>query len=156
MKRKTHHKHVRETNAGKAISAYVILNKKREVVAYVSVFHTTTINGHQKWVDVYQPKDPSENKFTQYVGRTLNEALHGAVIDGVTLYDDSSDDEASKKILDKYLNAKNEEERNKLMQKAFKAGMIFTNWRKHGWTALYYLGGMDRLKNFGYEVIQAF
>jgi hypothetical protein len=165
-------KQVRETAAGKSISAYVILNKKREHVATVQACYT---DGGVCYVDVWneykvsktQTDGPQQKRAGGYGYDKFTNALRGMVIDGVTLNDHCGQDEASQRLLKQYQDhmRKVKPEFRKSSQahwenKVSKLGMRFANFKRiddEFWIfdSLYYESGLDKLTLLGYSVIRA-
>ncbi len=151
-----HVKQVRETIAGKYLSAYLVLSPVGHEVATIHVYKTQNSKGPLKWVDVFQPRS-QDNGFSQYKGRDLTNAMAGGKIDGITLYDDCQTDEALQYLLLHYKLAKTESEKMHIVKMGQDLGASWCNPGlddEPGWTQLYYITGLKRLEYFGYRVIQ--
>lgn len=144
-------KQVRETAAGKSISAWVIINKKN--------VHIATVQAHfgnsEARVDVWGIGTMlHQGKAGGYGYDKMTAAMAGAVIDGIKLYDHCGghNDKAIEKALAQY--NKDKTLQNKIEKRL---GARFTNWssEKQAYTSLYYCSGLDRLSALGYRIIQA-
>lgn len=143
-------KQVRETSAGRSISAWVILKKGKYIATVQAHYGNSLVT-----VDVW------DNSGRIYAGKAggygydkFTSALSGAVIDGHKIYDHCGQDGKSQKLLKSYHGGKSYEACLKL---ANKIGCHFANWRteKQNYMSLHYISGLDRLRTLGYEVIQA-
>ena len=204
---------VRETAAGKSISAWVLLNKKGQHVATVNAYFP---NGGGCKVDVWNLGQSAVNnscaaaiKFgklsakaatkaledckknrdwisdderqqwaafdlfgmQQSSGNDIEGALAGLVIDGQYLFDHCSKDAHTEKLLTAYHKAMHAHPDHTLptnhlyakgMQKdwdikAQKIGASFANWscNTNSYGSLFMHGGLRRLQELGYTVIQA-
>lgn len=165
-------KQVRETSAGKSISAYVILNKKCKEIASVHAHYSD--NG-VCLVDVW---DFSRGELQQARAGgggydKFTACLMGLTIDGIKLTDNCGTDKRTEKILKQYIDGKITAE--EATKKANRIGARFANYRTffngiprdsfegdqekaevtHRWTSLYLEPGLDKLTALGYTVIQA-
>jgi len=206
-------KQVRETSAGKSVSAYVVLNRKGQHVATVNAYFP---NGGGCSVDVWNCGQPAVNAcwnaakkcgklsesgiakalanctknrdwigddeheqwaafdlfgMQQSSGNDLEGALDGLVIDGQYLFDHCGKDAQTVKLLAKYHKAMHAHPDHaqptsylyaKGMQKewdikAQKLGAYFSNWSSNtnSYGSLFMQGGLRRLQELGYTVIQA-
>ncbi|QBQ74419.1 hypothetical protein BcepSauron_039 [Burkholderia phage BcepSauron] len=195
-------KQVRETAAGRSISAWVILNRRG---VHVATIHAHYADSGTVTVDVFHTSDDATFRSMRAVGglkkgetfvygkpehaRSFDAmqcqqgraggggydkvvaAMRGMVIDGVTLYDHSSRNPSTERMLASYLkvhraltaqgadDARMREFHAEWRDKADKLGMQFANWagdRQTGhYTSLYTVGGIDRLSKLGYQVIRA-
>lgn len=207
-------KQVRETTAGAAISAFVVLNKKGEHVATVNAHYSS---GGRVSVDVWNIGDAVVRSFEtarrngrlsdaalakhasrapdyytdqgeceQWAARDLfglqqasaggygydkfAAALAGLIIDGHTIANHCGQvpecEKARQRILAQYLKAAKVGEagdltsRQKWQKKAAAIGANFCNWRTDEsgagyWNDIHFESGLDRLRAFGYRVIQA-
>jgi hypothetical protein len=160
-------KQVRETAAGKSISAYIILNQKGEHVATVQAAYlnsgTVMVDVWDKHSLIYQGKagGGGYDKFTA--------ALAGAKIDGYTIYNHSEGVwvDASERIFEKYPELTNIMRQyltigstNDVIIKAElqAAGAEFANLKSTEkgcfYQSLYYKAGLERLTAIGYKVIK--
>ena len=146
-------KQVRESNDAKGISVYVIL-KRGKHVATVQAHHTQSRTQVDIWTSELQHQKTAHgfgyDRFAQ--------ALSGAVIDGVRIYDHSETVYGKEKsLLERAL--KNQpldyNEREEYWAKlAKKHGIEPANYRTgYGWESAFYCSGLDRLKKMGYTVI---
>jgi hypothetical protein len=205
-------KQVRETAAGKSVSAFVVLNKKGEHVATVNAYFP---NGGGCTVDVWNLGQSANNNawaaaiksgklskagvekalaeatknrdwvsederaqwaafdlfgLQQSRGNDIEGALAGLVIDGQYLFDHCGKDEQTAKLLAKYQAARGElvaqwvhdsegqvRDLQKIWdEKAKRIGASFANYQTgKGYTSLFMAGGLRRLQDLGYTVIQA-
>lgn len=206
-------KQVRETAAGKSVSAFVVLNKKGQHVATVNAYFP---NGGGCSVDVWNLGQSAVNNswaaaikcgklskaglekalagatknrdwisdderaqwaafdlfgMQQSTGNNLESALDGLVIDGQYLFDHCGKDDQTVKLLAKYHKAMHAHPDHveatsylvaKGMQKewdakAAKIGASFANWSSNtnSYGSLFMHGGLRRLQELGYTVIQA-
>lgn len=92
----------------------------------------------------------------------LTAAISGLVIDGHKLTDHCGEDATSKKLLNAYAKAETQEGKQKIVERARKAGYSFNNWSgtggycptgKEGYQSCYKLSGLDYLRALGYRVI---
>lgn len=152
-------KQVRETSAGKSISAWVILrNNGRHVATVQAAF----LDSGNVLVDVFGPHSLDfQGKAGGYGYDKLTSALSGAVIDGITLYNHSVgnyDPENPKypelhKLWKRYERAESHSET--WYEEARKIGASFANYKNGKFTSLYFVSGLERLTFLGYKVIQA-
>lgn len=114
--------------------------------------HARWSNG--KWrVDVY---DTQKMTF-QGSGSTINSALAGAQIAGITMTDDAVKSKAAERWLHNYLNGEvgGYESRNKFWaQQAQWNGLLLTNLKDGQFTACYEIGGLEKLTAMRYKIIQ--
>lgn len=134
-------KQVRETKSGGEISAWIILNKKKEHVATVQAFYGQTV-----LVDVWHMKSDTplqQGKASGYGYDKFTAALSGLVIDGHEMTDHCGG------RLEKKGGWKHEEKAKK--------GYRFANWdnEKKVYTSCFRLEGLKYLQDIGYTVIQA-
>lgn len=143
-------KYVNETNAGKSISAYVILNKKGKCVGKVTAYfgESSVLVNVFSDIDGFQSARKSGYGYDKFTA-----ALDGLKMDGVELYDHSSRADAT----DRALKAIKKMSHTLAIEYAEKRGMRVANWDndKKQYTSVFMEGGLDRLKSFGYKVIQA-
>ena len=163
-------KYVKETTAGKCISAYVITDKKgnwiADVIAHfgnsrvlVNVFAKGENDGS---IQTGTASGYGYDKFTA--------ALSGLKIAGITLNDHCGQDEKTEKLLKQYKSGKLTDEQ--LKSKAKKIGASPANYSKYingqrsynfvgneskakvtySWDSVYYASGLDRLTALGYKV----
>lgn len=142
------------------VSTYVVL-KKGKHVATVHVMYTSA----RCQVDVYNyGKGENSRQVGSASGGNYNlydAAIHGLVIDGITLFDAGYQDMVTQKLLTRYKKAvganghHDKELRSKWEKKAEKIGARFCNYSDGCWQSLHYLSGLARLDLMGYEVINA-
>lgn len=155
-------KQVRETTAGKSISAYVILNKKGEHVATVQSHYS---NGGTCTVDVWSENgDPlQQGRAGGYGYDKFAAALAGLKIDGHTMADHCGDvpeqSAAKARLFSAYRKALGKPgfDQKAWNAKADKLGARFANYRSEdgGYSSLHFESGLDRLTMLGYRVISA-
>lgn len=145
-------KQVRESNAAKSLSAYVIF-KKGEHIATVQAYYA---NSGGVSVDVWDKHSLShQGKAGGYGYDKFTAALSGAVIDGVKLYDHCGGyDEAEMAIKLKAVKLYQTSE-VKAKRFAAKHGLQFANWRDGKPTSAFFESGLNRLSALGYTVISA-
>lgn len=155
-------KQVRETKAGQSISAYIILNKQRHEVANVQIYYG---DSGRVQVDIWNygkyNKSMPEHKELQQVSAggggydKVAAAMRGMIIDGNMLFDHCGQDDRTRRILQDYTDGKISEEQARA--KAEKIGARLTNYdgKTNKYRSLFYNGGLDRLSDMGYKVIQA-
>lgn len=150
-------KRVRETNAGKSISAYVILNRKGEHVATVQAHFA---DSGRVTVDIWHTAHDEEKPWTSlqqgsaggYGYDKFTAALSGLIVDGHKLTDHCGESATPPK------GRKTWPQGAKPPQ-----GFSFANWinadrsenGEEGWTSCYRLEGLRYLEAIGYRVIQA-
>lgn len=146
-------KQVRETAAGQAISAWIILKEGK----HIGTVHAHYSNGGVCTVNVWDRNTPPQfGKAGGYGYDKFTAALSGMTIDGVRMYDHSVGDENTACILKEYQRVFTEGEYTEaIVNHAKGLGMKFANYSIKGWSSCHYIGGLDRLKALGYTVIQA-
>ena len=90
-------------------------------------------------------------------------ALSGAVIDGHTIYNhsvgnynkDNPQYPDLNQLMQRYGRNSNKQDEAYWRNEADKIGASFTNYHDGKYTSLYYVSGLDRLRSFGYKIIQA-
>jgi len=144
-------KQVRETQAVKQISAYVIISPKGEHVSTVQAHFT---NSGMCRVDVWGKHELIyQGKASGYGYDKFTAALAGAKIDGWQIYDHCGQNDESQRILNESKILGHEDN---FVQAEIKAlGMSFSNCSNGEYKSLYYLSGLERLKALGYNVITA-
>lgn len=151
-------KQVRETKAGKSISAWVVLDKKNKVVANVQAHYS---DSGAVTVDVWTPNgELQQGRASGWGYDKTVAAMRGIIIDGITLTDHCGEDEASKRLLKRYIKAAGAGEINRETQKnwgkkAAKMGARFANWSDRHYNSLHIEAGLDRLASMGYRVLTA-
>ena len=149
-------KRVSDTQAGKKISAYVIL-KAGKVVGKVNAHFSQGYNGITVTVNAwdYSGDGMLQHRKVTYGG--IEAALHGMVIDGVELNDHSHEDERCKKVLKNYQKKEPGERRAYEEYCKKKYGISFANWSEtvKGFTSCFYHGGLQKLSHMGYNVVCA-
>ena len=144
-------KQVRETAAGKSISAWVVLKNGKEVATVQAHYGQSRV-----MVDVWDyGKELQQGHAGGYGYDKFTAALRGLIIDGQTMYDHCGQNDETKKILADYKAGKiNQKQAD---NKAKKIGARFANWRQdeNKYSGLYMLDGLNRLSAIGYTVIQA-
>ena len=144
-------KQVRETKAGKSISAWVIL-KDGEQVAQVQAHYS---DSGVVQVDCWAAPEWGlmQGKASGYGYDKLTAALSGMVIDGQRIYDHCASDEKTEAILQQYKDGELDEQT--FRRELSHIGATYSNWAKGRWQSAHYLSGLSRLKELGYKVIQA-
>lgn len=154
-------KQVRETAAGKSISAWIILNKDGQHIATVQAHYS---NGGVVTVDVWDKSTLiHQGKAGGYGYDKFTAAISGAVIDGVRIYNHSVTSDETAAELASFTDAllKGDwDTRNYLIEYIRKMhGMESANWvSKDGKsypTSMHYIDGLDRLTAMGYKVLKA-
>lgn len=142
-------KQVRETAAGKSISAWVVLKDGKQV-AQVQAHY-----GNAVQVDIWAAPEWNlqQGRATGYGYDKLTAAMSGMIIDGVKIYNHSVSDKVLTDILDQYKAGKLDEQR--FRRELSKVGAQCANWENGRWESVFYISGLDRLKEMGYTVIQA-
>lgn len=146
-------KQVRETAAGKSISAYVVLNASGAYVATVQAHYS---DGGTCTVNVWDRNKPLQEARAGGGGYDkFTAALSGMYIDGHRLYDSSTSDIATGTIMAAYHDGTLSYEDARAELGAL--GAHFTNWMHATgrWESTYFIPGLDRLKALGYTVIKA-
>jgi hypothetical protein len=144
---------VTETKAGKAISAFVILNKKGKHIATVRAHYS---DAGRVTVNVFDFKTTFQaGSASGYGYDKFTAALRGLTIDGHKMCDHCETDEKTKAILKSYLSGKIADATAK--RRAERIGASFANFDGNSkkWQSLYYISGLDMLRAIGYTVIQA-
>lgn len=163
-------KQVRETNAGKSISAWVIL-KNGVHVATIQAFYG---DSGQVSVDVWHTAPIVDGSFPElqqgyasgYGYDKFTAALAGMTICGVLMTDHCATNDQTFELLKQYQikvtraqRRGNSTERieNRYKTIAATIGARFSNWdaEKGYWTSLYLTSGLDKLGGFGFNIIQA-
>jgi len=145
-------KRVSETTAGKSISAWVVL-KKGQCVAKIQAHYG---DSGRVQVDIWDNGRELQQKTAGGGGYDkLAACLRGCTVGGVELYDHCGQDKQTEKILSDYHQDKISLE--DATSKARKIGAYFTNWEEGTgkFSSLYIRGGLDRLRDMGFTVIQA-
>lgn len=165
-------KYVSETKAGKSISAYVVLNKRGELVATVSAHHS---DGGTCLVNIRQEQAAAE-KSAKAAGVSVDDmyfqrdtasgfgydrfaaAMRGLWIDGHKMADHCGTSEKTKRLLAAYIKAApfaSAEDEKKWYEKARKVGAEFANWNSGAgrYGSLYVRAGLGALESMGYQVI---
>ncbi|MFA7347337.1 MAG: hypothetical protein WCZ86_06225 [Desulfurivibrionaceae bacterium] len=150
-------KNIYDTEAAKKLISAIVLNRKGELVAKILGYRASYGN---TWVQVCGTSQPRRR------AHDLDSALHGLVIDGVTLYRQCVSPDDAAKILT-HVNKLELKARlggqglDPVTQKAIrsyldKRGMDVWNWRtaEGGWTSVFYTSGLARLEQLGYRVIR--
>lgn len=174
-------KYVSETNAGKSISAFIVLDKTGKQVAKIQVFYGSTVlvnvwaqqlDGLWGNIQIGRAGGYGYDKFTA--------ALSGMEIMGIKLNDHCGQDNKTKAILKNYIKAVKEgKPTEKYMLQAKKIGAHFANYSTYFkvdgkyienynfegdkettektmfYNSLYYSSGLDRLRDLGFTVLQA-
>jgi len=144
-------KYVADTTGGKSISAYIVLNKKGDYVAKVTAFYS---NGGTCLVNVFSDLDGFQYATARGGGYDkFTSALAGMQIDGIRLFDHCGRTEGTKALQDKLPRLSLEV----AQKRAANMGASLANYDsgKGHYTSVYMDSGLDRLKAFGYRVIQA-
>lgn len=157
-------KYVCSTAAAKQLSAWVVLNKKGEHVGTVRAHFGGGTYGSSVTVNIWCNR---EGDVQVGRGNNLESALHGLTLDGHTLYDHSSKNAETERLMEAYIHDK-ERIQPKMDQacwdnKARKIGAYFANWSSRHeafvgrarFASLFMYGGLKRLDVLGYQVIQA-
>lgn len=176
-------KQVRETKAGKSISAWVILKAGKDIATVQAHYG----NSGQVTVNVFNyGNNRSAEKGCQYGSASgygydkETAALSGLEIDGIVLNDHCGQNEQTEKLLRQYIaymkredSTKEGEEQHR--RKVDKIGASFANWstfydglasynfegdkekakKVSYYTSLYLKSGLDLLRALGYQVIRA-
>lgn len=144
-------KQIRETAAGKSISAWVILKDGKEVATVQAHYSQSRV-----MVDVWDyGKDIQQGYAGGYGYDKFTAALEGLTIDDQKLYNHCGQCDETKAILANYKTGKITQEQ--ATKKAEKIGARFANWQqsKGKYSDLYMLDGLNRLSAIGYTIIQA-
>lgn len=153
-------KQVRETQAGKAVSCYVVL-KDGKICATI---HSHYSKSGLCTVDVWEKSLVHQGRAGGYGYDKFTAALSGAVICGVKLYDHCVGVSVGQfdhfnqrhpelaEILSPYLNGRITEQEAKEM--AAKLGAEFANRQDRKYQSLYYASGLERLRLLGFQVEQ--
>lgn len=144
-------KQVRETAAGKAISAYIILNPEGKHVATIQVHNS----GSASRVDVWDGHDLKQGRATGWGYDREKAAMAGLSIDGHKLYDNAGRDETSEAILARYHAGKLTDVQTRDALRVIGAGLSNYSHANQRWESAHYAPGLDRLTALGYKVIQA-
>lgn len=143
-------KQVRETAAGRSISAFVILKKGKEV-ATVQMHHS---NGGTVTVDIWNGNNKIQQSRAGGGGYDKKvAAMQGMTVDGIVLNDHCGEDKRTERIFKAYTEGKLSQEQAE--SKAKRIGANFANYRGGKFTSLHLAGGLDKLSLLGYTVIQA-
>ncbi len=140
-------KQVRETAAAKSISAWVILKEGKEIATVQAYYSNAGVVQADVW-DALTGTLSHQRRAGGYGYDKLTAAMSGAWIGGIQIYDHSVHCEAAMK---EYLAEGHE----RAVEELF--GVQFANWsRETGkYESCFYHSGLDRLKSFGFQVIQA-
>ena len=157
--KKLSRKQVRETSAGKSVSAWVILrNDGRHVATVQAAF----LDSGSVMVDVWGPHSlEHQGKVGGYGYDKFTAALSGAIIDGIKMFDHSVGNYDPKNPQFKDLDIlfkryqRDVEHSQKWNDEARNIGARFANYKDGKYISLYYISGLDRLTEMGYNVIQA-
>lgn len=144
-------KQVRETAAGKSISAWVVL-KDGNVVATVQAYYGQS----RVMVDVWaNGMELQQGHAGGYGYDKFTAALYGLIIDSQKMYNHCGQNDETRAILADYQSGKLTEKQAKT--KADKIGACWANYRQETkkYSDLYMLDGLNRLSAIGYTVIQA-
>ena len=146
-------KQVRETVAGKSISAWVILKKGKEVAAVQAHYSNSRVLINI-W-DKASGYDMQVGSAGGYGYDKFTSALSGLTIGGITLNDHCGTDKRTTRLLKAYHNGTITLEQAE--KRAAKIGARFANWQtdKGQWMSLFLEPGLDKLKCLGFTVIQA-
>lgn len=142
-------KQVRETAAGQKISAWVVLKEGKQV-AQVQAHYGNVVQ-----VDIWATPEwkLQQGRAGGYGYDKLIAAMAGMTIDGVEIYNHSVSDKSITDILEQYKAGKlNEQD---FRRELSTQGAQCANWSNGQWQSVYYISGLDRLKEMGYTVIQA-
>lgn len=137
-------KQVRETQAGKAISAYVVL-KDGKICATI---HAHYSKGGVVTVDVWEDRLTYQGRAGGYGYDKFTAALAGAAICGIKIHNHCETSDRSQAVLKAYQNG--EIDLAEAKEQAALIGARFAN----GNTSLYYESGLEILRHFGYIVHQ--
>ena len=149
-------KQVRETAAGQSISAYIILNRRGDMVGNVQSHYS---NGGTVTVDCWaygaKRKDLQQGRAGGGGYDKFTAAIRGMFIDGVELFDHCGKNKQSERILKMYHKGTLTEDQAR--KRANKIGARFANFDQetHKYKSLHIQGGLDRLTAMGYRVLQA-
>lgn len=145
-------KQVRETAAGKSISAWVILKDGKQVAQVQAHFGKSRVQ-----VDIWAAPDWTiqQGSASGYGYDKLTAAMTGLYINGHKLTNHCETDETLKALLAEYHNGNTSAQtfRDALRE----LGASPANWSgaNFRWEDAHYNSGLDRLKTLGYQVIQA-
>lgn len=143
-------KHVRQSAAAQKIGAIVILKNGK----YVATIQTLT--GGSVQVDAWTNSGIiHQRKAGGYGYDRFTAALRGATIDGVRMYDHCVQSEETLAYLAQYNSAIGEDAKRAIYDRARAAGIEFANYSEKGYLNAYYVGGIDRLRSMGYDLIYA-
>ena len=147
-------KQVRETKAGRSISAFVVL-KRDKLIAKVQFYYSDSGNVTCDVWDWIGNSELQQGRVGGYGYDKAAAAIRGCVIDGHVLFDHCGQDKRTEKILNDYTSGKITEE--KALLKAGRIGASFANYcaETKKFKSLYYPAGLELLRKIGYTVIQA-
>lgn len=145
-------KQVRETAAGKSISAWVVLKDGKQVAQVQAHFGQSRVQ-----VDIWATPDWSiqQGSASGHGYDKLTAAMAGMTIDGIRITNHCETDATIKALLAEYHNGNTSEKAFRDALREF--GASPANWSNVNgrWEDAYYDSGLDRLKALGYQVIQA-
>ena len=141
---------VSDTSAAKSISAYIILNKKGAYVGKVTAAFTQS----RCLVNVFSDVDGFQSaNATGYGYDKFTSAISGMKIDGIELFDHCGKTEGTRKLEKRLASLTTEKAR--ILATRTGASLSNYNSTKGHFESVYMDSGLDRLKAFGYSVIQA-
>lgn len=144
-------KQVRETAAGKSISAWVVMKGENQVAQVQAHYSNSGVVSVDCWAT---PEwEIQQGKASGYGYDKLSAALDGMTIDGHRLYDNCRVDDTLKEIIRKYDLSEIDEKT--FVETLRNIGARPANWSNGKYGNAYYEAGLDRLKLMGYKVIQA-
>ena len=152
-------KQVRETEAGKAIAAYIVLKNGKEVARVHAHFADSGNVQVDVWDDatIKAGNGPQQKKAGGYGYDKFTACLDGMIIDGIRLYNHCGQPrtETDQAMFDKLLALHWKQGAQGVQDLARPYGLTFTNYEDGKYGSLYMISGLDRLTAMGYTVIQA-